>query len=277
MIKNIFWNQEEKRIRMLWRLLGQVLILLPFMFGLQILVGAAAFALQSARGGMDPAQLTDPGAAQQMITGSPVLMLFSTVSTGIALVISIWIAGRLLDRRRFADFGLHFDRDWWMDFGFGLGLGGVLMGLIFILEYALGWVAVTGTLVTRDPGAAFLPALLPPLVIFLAVGFYEELFSRGYQLTNLAEGLSGKLLGDRGAIATATLLSSAVFGILHATNPNASAFSTFNIAVAGIFLAAGFLLTGELAIPIGCTSPGIFSRAMSLAFRSAGQIFARRP
>jgi hypothetical protein len=42
-----------------------------------------------------------------------------------------------------------------------------------------------------------------------------------------------------------------VFGLLHATNPNASWISTLNLILAGLFLGLGFVLTGELAIPIG--------------------------
>jgi membrane protease YdiL (CAAX protease family) len=123
---------------------------------------------------------------------------------------------------------------------------------IFLVELAAGWVTVSGTFVTRNPNAAFLPAILPAVIVFLAVGFYEELFSRGYQLQNMAEGINGRLMGPRAAVVVAALLSSAVFGILHAANPNASLISTFNIFLAGaLLMAMGLVLTGELAIPIG--------------------------
>lgn len=273
MIKNIFWNSEENRLRMLWRLIGQLLILVPVFLILQIALGAASFALSSAGGGLDPGALSDPASVQSLINQNPILNMIAMISTGLALTISIWIAGRLLDRRKFTDFGLAIDRAWWRDLGFGLGLGALLMGLIFLVEWAAGWITITGTLVTRQADVSFLTALLPPLILFLAVGFYEELFSRGYQLTNLAEGLSGSILGPRGAILAATLISSAVFGALHAGNPNASFLSSFNIAVAGIFLAAGFLLTGQLAIPIGLHITWNFFQGNVFGFPVSGTRF----
>jgi len=114
-----------------------------------------------------------------------------------------------------------------------------------------GWISVNGVFVTQNPETPFLLAIIIPLIIFLVVGFYEELFSRGYQLTNLAEGLTGKIIKPRTALLLATLFSSAVFGVLHASNPHASIASTLNIGLAGIFLAAGYVLTGQLAISIG--------------------------
>src|SRR5690606_39480810 len=109
----------------------------------------------------------------------------------VAIVASVWLAGRFLDKRRFAEFGLRIDRRWWEDFGFGLALGAVLMALIVVVELAAGWVTVTGTFVTSNPATPFIVAILSPVIIFLIVGFQEELLSRGYQLTNLAEGLRG--------------------------------------------------------------------------------------
>lgn len=255
-IKNIFWNSGERRPRALWRLILQLIILILIALPSQIIIGMAAVLIFTAQGSISFDQLGDPRTGPQTVQNtlmeSPVLVTSSTLALFVTILVSVWLAGRFLDRRRFADFGLHINKNWWADFGFGLFLGAFLMLFIFLVELAAGWVTVTGTFVTDIPGAAFLTAMLPALVIFLAVGFHEELFSRGYQLRNIAEGLSGRLMGPRVAILVATLLSSAVFGVLHIGNPNASFISTFNIFLAGAsVLGMGYLLTGELAIPIG--------------------------
>jgi membrane protease YdiL (CAAX protease family) len=259
-IKTIFWNSNQRRMRAFWRLIGQVILLVAVTVPLEAGVGFIAFGLLIARSGITPDQLVDPEATsgaldpqavQQFLFDSPLLMTLSSLALLVAITFSIWLAGRWLDRRRFADFGFHLDRNWWIDLGFGLLQGAVLMLIIFLVETAVGWVTVSDTFTSIEPGMAFPIAILSPLLTFLAVGFYEELFSRGYQLQNLAEGLNWGPIGPRGAIVVATLLSSTVFGALHASNPNASLLSTVNIALAGLQLAAGILLTGELAIPIG--------------------------
>jgi uncharacterized protein len=270
-IRRVFWNSDERRLRAFWRLLLQILIFLP----LQLIIGAGVGVLMMGwlliTGGISPDQLGDWGRVQALVMGSPLLNLLLMLSTALAMTLSVWIAGRFLDRRRFSGFGFHLDRAWWLDFGFGLALGALLMALVFLIQLAAGWVVVTGTFVVREPGAGFVPALLVPLVLFLAVGFYEELFSRGYQLQNLAEGMGR--FGPRGAIVAATLLSSAVFGILHALNPNANVLSTLNLILAGILLAAGYVLTGELAIPIGLHITWNFFQANVFGFPVSGADF----
>ena len=126
------------------------------------------------------------------------------------------------------------------------------MGFIFAFELALGWITITDTFHSETTGLGFPAAFTFRLLAFVCVGIYEELLFRGYQLKNMSEGmLAVPALGPRGAILASLLISSALFGLAHAGNPNATAISTFNLVLAGFFLALGYLLTGRLAIPIG--------------------------
>lgn len=230
------WSRRERRPRALVRLLG---FLLLFILASIVLGAVTIGALMAA------------GQAESIDPSSDALLLTGALTTLVASLAATWAAGRALDRRPLADFGLRLGPSWWLDLGFGLALGALLMAAIFAAELALGWVAITGTLRATPEGRPFALAILGPLVTFVCVGIYEELISRGYLLRNLAEGLRLPGLGDRGALALGWVLSSAVFGALHAGNPNATPVSTLTLVLAGLFLGLGYVLTGELAIPIG--------------------------
>jgi membrane protease YdiL (CAAX protease family) len=238
-------------------------ILLPIQAG----IGIVALMLRTSQAGatLSPMSLLE----------SPVVLALSSLGLLVAMLASVWLAGRILDRRRFDAFGFHLGKDWWIDLGFGLLLGAMLMFLIFLVELAAGWVTITGTFATSNTDIPFILAILGPLLVFLAVGIYEETFSRGYQLHNLAEGFNWKVIGPRWAIVIATLLSSAVFGLLHLNNPNASFISTFNIFVAGaVLFSVGVLLTGELAIPIGIHITWNFFQGNVFGFPVSGSDFS---
>ncbi len=247
----VTWNSRQRRPRTLWRLIGQLIVLIAILLVMQIALGVFVLGTTLAGGELAPDQLSNPQALQELIMQDARLVLLLQLSLTASITLSVWISGRSLDRRPFADFGFHLSRSWWLDLAFGLAQGAALMLVIFLIELAAGWITVSDTFATRQPEARFVPAILPPLLTFVAVGFHEELLSRGYQLRNLAEGLNWHAIGPRGAILIATALSSGFFGLLHAANPNATVVSTLYLAIAGFHLAAGYLLTGELAIPIG--------------------------
>lgn len=161
------------------------------------------------------------------------------------------VAAVAVDRRTVADLGFGVDRDWWLDLAFGLALGAGLMSGVFLVALGAAWIRVTGTFVA-DASGGFGVNFLFLVALFVAVGVVEELLLRGWLLTNLAEGFDGVwTVGRRGAVVLAVALSSAVFGGLHATNPNATLASTVGITLAGVLLASGYVLTDELAIPVG--------------------------
>ncbi len=225
----------------MWRLVAQFVIFLvatSLLSGLLIAAGMLTGTVGAGSGGAPE-------------TTSPVFRVAGALASLVAIFFSVWLAGRFLDRRPFADFGFHLDGGWWLDLCFGMSLGALLMTAIFFAELALGWVSVAATFESVEPGAPFALAILIPIATFLGVGIYEETLSRGYQLRNIAEGLNYPAFGPRTAVVAAWVLTSAVFGLLHVLNPGASLISTVNIALAGILLGAGYVFTGELAIPIG--------------------------
>ncbi len=234
---NLFIEKDEGRPRALWRLFIQFVL---------FQVATVLFAA--------PLVLVWPLAAPGGVSGSggqPPIFLIGIAASMAAVFLSVWLAGRFMDRRPFRDFGFHLDGGWWIDLLFGLILGAALMTGIFLAELALGWVTVTGSFRSLVPGTPFAPVILLPLTAFLFVGVYEELMYRGYQLRNISEGLNYPTLGPRRAVLAAWALSSVFFGVLHALNPNASVVSTFNIVLAGLMLGTAYVLTGELAVPIG--------------------------
>ena len=233
----------RRRLRAFWRILAFLAL-----FGvLANVLGSVVILVWAAASGSLEAPVSGIG---QDIGGSALLVV-TGISSLPAVFIALWIVGKLLDRRPLKDFGFRLNGGWFLDLGFGLALGAGLMAAIFLVQLSAGWVTVAGTFETIRPGASFGTALLAPVVTFLCVGIYEEALSRGYLLRNIAEGLNLPGLGPRGGILVAWIASSMVFGALHLPNPNSTLVSTANITLAGILLGAGYVLTGQLAIPIG--------------------------
>ena len=246
----VFWNTDERRLRAPWR------------FVLTVgLFAATGLAVSVAAGLLPPLAL-------RSATGTAA----GTAVTAAFVVGVVAVAGLLFDRRDLADFGLSLDREWWVDFGFGLGLGVALMTFVFLVQLAAGWVRVVGFLATDAANRAFLPWFAASVAVFLAVGLYEELLARGYVLTNVAEGLAG-YVGRRWAVVVAVAVSSGLFGLVHAGNPNATLVSTLTISLAGVFLALGYVLTDELAVPVGVHITWNFAQGTLYGFPVSGTEF----
>jgi membrane protease YdiL (CAAX protease family) len=227
----LVWNDAERRPRAPLRLLAGGVVVAVVQFGLVVGVSALASSVWP-----------------------PVLLAALTLVVIGGTGLGALVAGVVIDRRTVADLGLGVDRDWWLDFAFGLALGVALLTGVFAVSLAAGWIRVVGrfAVATGSAFGDFLGNFLFALALFVVVGVSEELLARGYLLTNLAEGLDGfGPVGRRGAVGLAVLGSSAVFGLLHAGNPNATAVSTAALSLAGVFLATGYVLTDDLAIPIG--------------------------
>jgi membrane protease YdiL (CAAX protease family) len=252
-ILRLIWNSRQRRLRAVWRVLIQGGLFLVGDSLLTFILGLGVAAIFTARGGFSSGVNGTQDLSVFLASFFSFSQLGGTLFGLISLVmilLTCLLAARWLDRRPFADYGFHFSRRWWWSFGFGLLLGAGLMAFIFLVELATGWVKVTGFL---KPGAigSFWGEIILAVILFICVGIYEELLARGFQLRNLAEGFYFPQVSPRTALIIGYILSSIIFGVLHASNPNASLISTLNLFLAGLFLGLGYVLTGDLALPIG--------------------------
>lgn len=253
------WNEAEGRLRAGWRILIHLGF---FLFAPPLLNQAIGSSISQAL-----AQFA-PGLALQSdrLTLSALRL--------VSVLVGTWLIVRWLDRRPWRDMGFHMGRAWWIDLGFGLVLGGLLMTFVFVVQLAAGWVQVREVFAVGLPGTPFIVAILGPLVVFVVVSITEELLARGYQLRNLAEGLNTRWWRPQPAIIAAWIISSSLFGLLHIFNPNATWISTVYLMLAGLFLGLGYVLTGRLGLPIGLHFTWNFFQGNVYGFPVSGNTFS---
>ena len=216
MLARIFLSPDEPRLRAGWRLLIHILLMLLF----ASILGAIAIAL----GILDLESIWGQILNFLIITGS------------------VYVARRWLDKRSFESLGLKLDRYTALDILTGIGITFVQMGFIYAAMLGLGWLTFQGFAWDFDPLSVVIRGVVTYFVLFLFVGWNEELLSRGYQLQTIASGLN---------LFWGVVISSAIFGLLHLGNPNATWVSAVGIFFAGVYLAYGYIRTKQLWLPIG--------------------------
>lgn len=237
--QTIFISPDEPRLRAGWRLLLHILIMIP----IGLVTGAATKVLFPFwRGGALQSQLINL----------------------VVMTASVYIARRWLDKRSFASLGLKLDAKMWLDLLAGIVITFLMMGLIYLLMWMLGWITFEGFAWEFESASDVTMGLLGMLAVFILVGWNEELLSRGYQLQNLADGIN---------LTWGVIISSAVFGILHLGNPNATWISAVGIFLAGAFLAYGYTRTKQLWLPIGLHIGWNFFEGVGFGFPVSGMDF----
>lgn len=219
-LTRIFISPDDHRLRAGWRLLvhSATYNILLFCIAVPVFI---------------PALLLDV---------SPDNLWLSAAIQLIATTPTIFLARRFLDRRSIISLGLKLNRWVVSDLMAGIGITFIMMGLIFAIELAMGWLTLDEFVWQSESISSVALFMLGMVFLFMFVGWNEELLFRGYRLQNLLDGLSP---------IWAVLISSAWFGVVHLANPNATLISVVGILLAGLFLAYPAIRTGQLWLSIG--------------------------
>ncbi len=255
-IIGIYWNKAQKRLRLLPRLVLFVAFYELLSALLSILVNQSGYF----------PFFDSPAALGLIVLGMTILTVF--------------LAGRLLDRRKFADFGFHFDRRWMRNLGFGVLLGALLMAAVFIIELSYGWITIVeffgvNTMLSSITTIGyFWSQFFQTLLFYFCAAFAEELFFRAYPIKNLLESFNNLKINQKTLGWLAAIVTSLVFGLAHLGNPNSSWISTFNIFIAGMMLSLPLILNGELALSIGLHFSWNFFQGVIFGFPISGTLSA---
>ena len=212
----IFISPSEPRLRAGWRLLIQTILLI-----ILVIIVARIFSLKPI---------------------ADLKIRLREVEELLAFVGSVYIARRFLDKRSFVSLGLKIDVLTLFDILAGIVITSIVIGSIYIAMQALGWVRFESFAWNSDSWQVIASQTLPFFMVFVLVGFNEELLYRGYQLQTLASGRN-LFLG--------VILSSIIFGIEHIGNPNATWASAAGNFCIGLFFAYGYVRTKQLWLPFG--------------------------
>ncbi|HLE51193.1 MAG TPA: type II CAAX endopeptidase family protein [Anaerolineales bacterium] len=245
-LTRLFLSREERRLRAGWRLAGQFLLMVVFFLILGIPLGLLMLVFPSL-----------PGEA---------ILLASTLISFLAITASVYLARRFLDRRSFGSLGLGWNRQAAADLLYGVMVAGLMMGLVFLVEWAAGWLSFEGFAWQFESWPRVLVECALIAFVFMLVGWHEELLSRGYWLQNLGEGLN---------LPWGVSLSSALFALAHIANPNVSWGALLGLFAAGLFLAYGYLRTQQLWLPIGLHIGWNFFEGTVFGFPVSGSFFYR--
>lgn len=181
----------------------------------------------------------------------PLIVLWIILS--VATYLSIQLFWVKIDGLPLRTIGLK-DPKLWPNFLYGTGLGAGMVAIGFFIMLILGLATVkTGTFITLS--------FLGWLAFFLIQPFFEELLFRGYIL---------RLIERYFSTWTAIILSSLLFGLVHAPNDNFSTLGLLSIGLSGLLMGWLFVRTGTLWAPTGLHFSWNFFQGVVFGYPTSG-------
>lgn len=226
----IFINQN-KQLRSGWKIAITLAGALLITFILQGVIAAMAIVIGLSN---DLAFET----ALYQIVQDPFWSALALMAQSVAFISSAILFWKIFDRKPLKDMGMPSFKNHWKQLIFGLLLGIVSISGVFLILNALDMIHVEQNFDSPN----LLVSIIRGLILFIFVGFSEEIFSRGYNMTVL------KQTGNNWIV---VLVSSLIFSLMHGMNPNVSIIGLLNIFLIAILFAYMFIKTKNIWIPIG--------------------------
>ena len=175
-----------------------------------------------------------------------------------ASLAATWVLTRFFNHKPLRAVGFWIHGGTLREIGMGCFLGFLMMAGIYIVEFALGFVAPSGAGLTW-PGALRVGAL--SFLWFGAAAAAEEILFRGYAFQTLIQAVT---------FLPATILMAVVFGFAHYQNPHVTFYSLANVVIAGILFSFAYMKTRGLWLPLGIHFAWNFSQTTLFGLPTSG-------
>lgn len=207
------------------------------------------------------------------------LPVFLTETTAFLVVALVTFVMSKIEGRPLSVYGLGGTRKlFYLVTGTILGLVAISL-LIFILIKA-GLLVIDSRLLFGSEAFRYAVLWIPG---FLAIGFFEEYFFRGYLQYTLARGLSGlarflpgKLNPKALGFWAAAILVSFGFGAVHGSNPGESPIGLFCAALASLVFCLSLWRTGSLWWAVGLHAAWDYGQSFLYGVGDSGAFFSPR-
>jgi membrane protease YdiL (CAAX protease family) len=224
----IFMN-EEGELRSGWRILAFFLFF--------ILAASLLMALTKVFTTLFPSfnsLLAEPIGSDSLSRSGLISLFAGNLRNLAAAAIASAISARMFERRSFASIGFKLHRKWQRDFFLGCAMGAAALAIAVGIAVAVG--TITFSVQTKNL-ASVSQGFVIAFLFFMIAAATEELIFRGFPFQALVHNLGG---------VAAVAITSVLFGLAHVANPSASAFSTINTILAGVWLGLAYLMTRSL-------------------------------
>ena len=187
-------------------------------------------------------------------------LFYSELTKAVGTLLAAWVMSRL-EGRRLGEYGLP-----WRDGQGKLFLQGAVFGIAEITTI-IGVLAATGYYSFGSlevHGASLLKWALFWAAVFVVVGFFEEYAFRGYAQFVLTRGFG---------FWAATIVTSAIFGLVHFANPGESWPGILGVMVVGVFWCFTLRRTGTLWFALGMHAAFDFGETFLFSVPDSGVVF----
>lgn len=225
------WGYKLLTFAALWQVVFPVIILCTVLVLMLVLKSILTGMGMMDSGGNLPEVYWEPFQRWYMV----VMMCLQNLIM-IFLSSAVWKWGFHSSWKKIGIFGSRYGVKWLAEIGKGILIGIVMISLV------VGGIWITGNASLTVGSTGFDPWLAGYFIMFIAVGFGEEICYRGYAMASMRTARPSWLI---------LVLPAILFGAAHGLNSNFSLLAFINICLVGVFLGLLFWYTDRIWIPIG--------------------------